>query len=550
VDSRRVVIIGPPPTPNGDLHVGHIAGPYLAGDVHARYLRAAGRDVIYATGTDDSQTYVVATARKRGCTPEELCQRSWHDIRRTLGVIGISVDGFAPFDDGYRAAVLDFLAPLHAAKKFRLRTVRLPYSERTGEFLVEGLVCGECPVCLSESRGALCETCGHPIDVDGLNDPRSTVDPGDALTTREAKILVLPMEEYREQLTAYYAARAPGWRPHIAQLVREVLARPLPDFPITYPVRWGIPAPFPETPDQMINAWAEGMPASMYCTAHAVGEPGAASGSDDQLWRAEHGIELVYFLGFDNAYFWGMTHLALLLAHDGRYVLPDTIVCNEFYELENEKFSTSRGHVVWSQDLVAEVPRDLVRFYLALTAPEHQRTNFDRAALEKITSQRLVRPWNSLVGQLETALAGAGLGRAPLPVSAAARYRAATIVERFKACYELPGYSLTRAADLVVGQIGRLQRRALELGGLDAGDRLDRLGGLFLEVKALLAGASPILVDLAEAAAQAGGFDGRLTAAAFDVAEVEPFRLPALSSSRGCRAVAAAPPAPIQCAIW
>jgi len=528
--NRRTVIIGPPPTPNGDLHVGHIAGPYLAADVYARYLRARGRQVIYTTGTDDSQTYVVVSARKLGMTAGALCERSWHDIRRTLETMGIAVDGFAPFDSGYRATVLDFVTALYVAGKFRLRTVRLPYSERTGQYLMEGLVEGDCPACLAESRGGLCETCGHPNNFDELANPRSRVDPTDLLTTRHATILVLPMEDYREQLTTYYAARLPSLRPHVVQLVREVLARPLPDFPITYPTGWGIPAPFAETPGQVINAWVEGMPASMYCTAYAAQQRGEAPGPHDELWRAEHDVELVYFLGFDNAYFWGMTHLALLLAHAGRYVLPETIVSNEFYELENEKFSTSKGHVVWARDLVAERPRDLIRFYLALTAPEHQRTNFTRAGMDMITQQRLVQPWNRLADKLGKTVAEAGF-QAPLPVSAGARGRAAIMVERFRACYELAGYSLTRAADLIVVQLDRLWRRASQLDELDASNQsavLSQLGDLFTEVKALLACASPILIDLAEAAAQAGGFDGVLTSEAFDVQEVTPFAVPLL----------------------
>src|SRR5947208_3519279 len=80
----------------------------------------------------------------------------------------------------------------------------------------------------------------------------------------------------------------------------------------------GVPPPFPDTPGQVINDWVEGMPASMYCTAWAAGQAGEPAGAADELWRAERDIELVYFLGFDNAYFWGVTHLALLLAHEGR----------------------------------------------------------------------------------------------------------------------------------------------------------------------------------------------------------------------------------------
>ena len=47
--------------------------------------------------------------------------------------MGVAVDGFAPFDHGYRTAVLDFVGRLHTAGKFQLRTVRMPFSERRGD---------------------------------------------------------------------------------------------------------------------------------------------------------------------------------------------------------------------------------------------------------------------------------------------------------------------------------------------------------------------------------------------------------------------------------
>jgi methionyl-tRNA synthetase len=525
---RRVLIVGPNPTPNGDLHLGHIAGPYLAGDVYARYQRALGRHVVYTTGTDDSQTYVVAAARRLGRTPDALCRTASQQICQTLAAMGISVDGFGPFDDDYRATVLDFFSTLHAAGKFRLRTVQLPYLERTGEFIVEGLICGDCPVCLAESRGGLCETCGHPNNYNELFDSRSTIDPADVPTTREATILVLPLEEYREQLTAYHEARASLWRPHIVQLIREALARPLPDLPITYPLGWGIPAPFPQTPGQVLNAWAETIPAAMFTTAYCAAQRGLRPGPPGELWRQEHDLRLVHFLGFDNAFFWSLPYIALLMAHEGRYILPDTIVPNEFYELESEKFSTSKGHVVWCQDLLREVPRDLVRLYLASTAPEHQRTSFSRAGLEKIVGQRLAGPWNRLADWLGKAVADAARPDAALPVSAEARARAAVTLGRFDTCYEFPGFSLTRATDLIFTQLDRLQRSAARLEGYGIDDAPGEFGDLFLAAKTLLAAASPILIDLAEAARRASGFDISLARGAFDVTQVRPFAPPLL----------------------
>lgn len=535
---RETIIIGPPPTPNGDLHVGHLAGPYLAADVYARYLRVTGRRVIYCSGTDDSQTYVLAKARRSGTTPEALCETSSRDIRRTLDLMGIALDGFAPFDDGYRSTVLDFLGRLHAAGRFRLRTVRLPYAAGSGEYLMEGLLCGECPVCLAESRGGLCETCGHPNNFDELIDPRSTIDRDEEVTMREATILVLPLEEYREELTAYHAARAPYWRPHIVQLMREVLARPLPDFPITYPTGWGIPAPFPETPGQVLNAWAEGMPASMYCTAWAAEQMGEPAWPSDRLWRATHDAELVYFLGFDNAYFWGLTHLALLLAHEGRYIVPDTIVCNEFYELENEKFSTSKGHVVWAQDLVADVPRDFVRFYISLSAPENQRTNFSRFELDKVVGERVVTPWQRLARALNSLTSAT---TSAIPTSEEGRAAASVMVDRFRSCYGLQGFSLCRAADLVVVQLERLSRRAAALADGADHPHPELVGDLVLQLKALLGGTSPILIDLTSAIADAAGLDLALTPEAFDVSEIRPFVLPLIGALHAKPAEAAHP---------
>ncbi|MBP2326480.1 methionyl-tRNA synthetase [Kibdelosporangium banguiense] len=536
-DDRPVLVLGPNPTPNGGMHLGHMAGPYLAGDVYARYQRARGRKVVFSTGTDDSQTFVLASARRLGTDPQELCRTSTELIREALDAMGISVDGFGPFDETYHATVIDYFRELHAAGKFRLRTVRLPYLERTGEFLVEGMVEGECPVCLTTCRGGLCETCCHPNNFDELINPRSTVDPRDVPTVREATILVLPMEEYREQLTAYHEKWAPYWRPHLVQMVRDVLSRPLLDLPITYPLSWGMAAPFPETPGQVLNAWLELIPAGMYTSSYAAARTGRET-TPGQLWLPEEDTRIVHFLGFDNAYFFALAHMALLMAHGDRYIRPESVLTNEFYELESEKFSTSKGHVLSVQDILKEVPRDLVRLYLALTAPEYQRTTFTRAGLAKVVGERLAGPWNRLAETLGKAVANAGGDTISLPVSATGRSLAATMLERFDFHYEMPNYSMNRAAEAILAQITRLGRIAATLDGRGLDEEPDAWGDLFLQVRTLLAVSAPILIDLAAAARQAGGFDGVLAPGAFDVPDVVPFApplLPVMPDSAGER---------------
>jgi methionyl-tRNA synthetase len=183
---------------------------------------------------------------------------------------------------------------------------------------------------------------------------------------------------------------------------------------------------------------------------------------------------------------------------------------------------------------VAEVPRDIVRFYLNLSAPEHSRTNFSRAALDKVAGNRLVGPWNELAASLAKLTAEVGNTSSddtgPLPVSPETPGYAAAMVERFRLCYELSSFSLSRAADLIVQNVERLRlhaERAL-VGDLDPDALEVRLGDLFLQLRALIACASPILIDLAGQAAEAGGFELRISAEAFDVTHTTAFAVPNL----------------------
>jgi methionyl-tRNA synthetase len=482
----RVVVISPAPTANGDLHLGHLAGPFLAADAYTRYARAAGQEVLFGTGIQDTQTYVVTTAHRLGITPRALAARSAEDVEATLAALGIRVDGFTSLDERVTKVVVDFIDRLHSAGRLRLRAITFPYSPRTGEFLVDGYVRGGCPVCLADACGGQCEGCGHPIAAGELIDPRSTMHPDDPVEPREARVLVLPMEEHRDGLHDYFARHGSTMRPHMAQAVQEMLSRPLADYPITFPISWGIPAPFPEVAGQAINSFAEAMAWSIHCTAVSAEQRGAVLAAEDELWFPEAGSKVVFFLGFDNTYPFALAGIAMLLAHGNRYGLPAQFVTNEFYELENEKFSTSRGHVVWGRDLAAEVPRDLIRFHLAATSPELQRADFSRAALDRVTETRLVRPWNRVAAKVDE-----WAGHGPLPVSERSRAAAQRIVERFAAAYELPRFCLSRAAETLAEQLGRLDRLAV----------VPREAGDFChEVDVVLRCAAPILIDLAERA--------------------------------------------------
>ncbi|EKX64364.1 methionine--tRNA ligase [Streptomyces ipomoeae] len=490
--SKRTAVISPAPTANGDLHLGHLAGPFLAADVFTRYQRAAGRETVFGTGAQDTSTFVVTTARRLGTTPQALVADSTAKVESTLAAMGIAVDGFTRDEERFTKQVLTFVSRLHDEGKLVLRPTLFPYSPSTGTYLVDGFVKGGCPNCLAEGCAGLCESCGHPLAAGDLIDPRSTENPEEALELREVPVLVLPLEEYRERLREYFASSGAALRPHMAQAVEEMLARPLPDFPVTYPISWGIPAPFPEVPGQCVNPNAETMAWSIYTTTVSAEARGDVLTSDDQLWWPESETEAVYFLGFDNTFPFAIAGAAMLLALEDRYALPARFVTNEFYELEHQKFSTSRGHLVWGQELADRLPRDVGRYHLAATSPENQRTNFGWSALAAVTGARLIEPWNRVAAK-----AGRWAGQT-LPVSAASREAADRITERFAASYELDSFSLVRTAETLAEQLGRLDR--WEVTDAQAGDFCH-------QVETVLRNAAPILIDLAERA----GVDTRLT---------------------------------------
>ncbi|MFI0370664.1 class I tRNA ligase family protein [Actinomadura sp. 1N219] len=510
--TERTVVISPAPTANGDLHLGHLAGPFLAADVYTRYLRATGRTAYFGTGFQDTSTFVVTTAGRRGMAPEALVAESAGRISSSLDAVGIGVDGFTGDDERFTKWVADFWQRVHSAGKLELKTMKFLYSPRTGRFLVDGFAGGGCPVCLADGCAGLCETCGNPIAAADLIDPRSTLDPDDPVEPREARVLVLPMERYRERLRAYHDVHATAMRPHMAQALREMLSRPLPDYPVTYPISWGIPAPFPEVPGQVINPNAEPAAWSMHASALSAERWGEVPGTDDALWLSGAGTKVVYFLGFDNTYPFAVAMMAVLLAHGDQYTLPVEFVTNEFYLLDHEKFSTSRGHVVRAGDLAAEMPRDLVRFHLAATSPENQCTNFSRPDMAKVTGSWLAEPWNRVAAK-----AGRWAGQGPLPVSERSRGAAVRIIDRFAASYELDCFSLVRAAQTLTEQVARLDR-------WDPAP--DEAGDFCHQAEVVLRCAAPILIDLAAALPDTAiRRDGPST--------ITPVRLPALGGSDG-----------------
>lgn len=490
----RTIITATPPTPNGDLHVGHLSGPYLGGDVCARYRRMLGEDVAFITGTDANQTYVLSSAENKGMDPQQMADHYAAEILKTLQAAAISVDAFVVPDARHSAVVQAFYMALYDRGLFIRKKKKVLWSESGRRFADFAFVSGFCPNCFSETAESVCEACAHPVGPENIIDPRSAANPAEKLTLRDVDVLVLELDRHRHLLGAFYGDKWGRWRPHILELVEQMMAKPLPDFALTCVSSWGVPAPFPGFEGQVMTGWAELLPGFMRAVE---GVSGVAPGDGGEIWEARSQARLIQFLGYDNAYFFAVPHIVLSLLCEPRNITADPIITNEFYQLNNFKFSTSKNNVVLGRDAIAKRSVDQLRLYLCLNNPELQKANFSFDGMDAVIAPKFIEPWARITSKLNALYLRHGLGRESGRATIAEHAgRIAHLYDALDEYYGTRRFSLQRAAEVVTQFWGWFEHEIEETGR--GGDRA-RVTSLWGLLEAQSTAMSPMLPEFAHA---------------------------------------------------
>jgi methionyl-tRNA synthetase len=394
------------PFPNGPLHLGQIAGAYLAPDIFARYHRVAGNRVVMVSGTDQHGTPIVVRAEQEGVTPQEIVDRYHAEYLDCWERFGISWDLYTSTGtQNHIETSQEMFLKLYKQGDLYLDTMDLTYCVQEGRFLPDRYVEGTCPVCgFNGARGDQCDNCGSVLDALDLIDPRSKTD-GSRPVVRETEHFFFNLPAFSAALKTYLEAHASHWRPNVINFARNLLEEGLKPRPFTRDVEWGIPVPLREWEQKRIYVWFEALMGYFSASiewARNAGQPEAW-----RAWWCDPSARIYNFLGKDNIPFHTVYWQAELLGvrtwgdGDGRPLnLPYDVPANEFMNVEGAKFSKSRNWAIWLPDILERYDPDAIRYYVAATMPESRDSEFAWADFVRRNNDELVATWGNLANRV------------------------------------------------------------------------------------------------------------------------------------------------------
>ncbi len=424
--SRFIVTITPP-TPNGDLHIGHLAGPFLSADVFVRAQRQRGHECILVSYSDDYQSYMSRKALEVGRDRQTIACENTEKIKSTLQAAKIDIDHWmTAWENPYflRAAEEIHVAAEQAGALVRKATLEA-HCPRCHVWAYEAFGRGECNYCGHDSDASQCENCAFPPDASRMRNFRCKICSGE-LDWREAQREFLRVSEYANYLRdVYHGATV---QPSMAAWAEDVLR--------DGPHLWGITRPHEAGLDLhpdgscRLHTWFLGLSGYMAATREYAERVAGDPDLYDRFWRSPD-VGLVHFLGYDCAY----SHMVIypvLLSHLAEPKPSPRFFANRFLRLEGDNLSTSRNHAIWAKELVDEYGADSVRLFLSAIAPETKEEDFHLAAFREWHASVFSRTIPDLIDRAAREQpTGTPAADALLLESFAARFETATRAETF-----------------------------------------------------------------------------------------------------------------------
>jgi methionyl-tRNA synthetase len=391
---RNHLLMPSHPTPNGRLHLGHIAGPYLKMDVLKRALERRGGRIFMAFAIDSYDSYVLLRAHHNDESPEAVVARFKGEIIEDLKAFDISNNIFVDplereWSQLYRETLLQSISALRSKGAIEIRNESFLWNPRSSRFITGCWLQGRCPGCGSDAGGYSCEACGLHYRPEEIIDARDRLNefPLETVSMLTAFLHVRKSTELQRYIDEL-ALPEP-----FEKIVRQYLDRSGPFLRITIPGEWGVPYTVDREPRTQVifpgfASWG---------LLLSFGREFARRFSVKEPFQFDSDVVTVCSFGIDNTVSRMMSCVGGALEH-ANCRPPSHFLLNHFYRLEGAKFSTSRKHAIWASAIANVTPclSDAIRLYLLETAPETSETDF-RVDDFLRAANKLSDQWNSAI---------------------------------------------------------------------------------------------------------------------------------------------------------
>ena len=379
---------------NGPIHIGHLAGCYLPADIYARYLRSAGKEVVFVSGTDEHGVPITIKAKKEGVTPQQVVDKYYGIIKDSFEQFGISFDIYSRTSKpAHHLESQAFFKKLYEKESFKEEVTEQYFDEKAQQFLADRYIMGTCPNCGNENAyGDQCENCGSTLSPTELINPRSTLS-GEKPVMRKTLNWYLPLDTLQPKIEAFVNAH-PEWKTNVLGQCQSWLKQGLLPRAMTRDLDWGVKVPLPDTDGKVLYVWFDAPIGYITFTREYFEHYNTEKDKNEYIYNRNAAVvsrepkdwekywkddktKLVHFIGKDNIVFHCIIFPAMLM-EEGSYILPDNVPANEFMNLEGNKISTSRNWAVWLHEYLQEFPgkQDVLRYALCSNAPETKDNDF------------------------------------------------------------------------------------------------------------------------------------------------------------------------------
>ncbi|MCY4778243.1 methionine--tRNA ligase [Sphingobacterium sp. UT-1RO-CII-1] len=404
LSKNRFTITSALPYSNGPLHIGHLAGAYIPGDIFVRFLRLKNKDVVYVCGSDEHGAAITIKAKKEGVTPKEIIDKYNALIKESFEEFGIQFDIYHRTSEQiHHELSQEFFTNLYEKGEFVEKFSEQYYDEEFNQFLADRYIVGTCPHCHSEGAyGDQCEKCGTSLNPTDLINPKSTLS-GKTPVLKETKHWYLPLDKYQPWLENWLIeGKKDVLKSNVFGQCQSWLKFGLQPRSMTRDLDWGVDVPLEEAIGKKLYVWLDA-PIGYISATKQWALDNRKNWED--YWKTQQNPEedstLIHFIGKDNIVFHCIIFPAILHAH-GDYILPQNVPANEFLNLEGDKLSTSRNHAVWLHEYLQEFPgkQDELRYVLTSILPETSDSEFTWKDFQARVNNELVAILGNFVNRV------------------------------------------------------------------------------------------------------------------------------------------------------